>query len=281
MVIAFVTPLSMASTNCRREINFALSREKPFLSVILEPTDMPVGMELQLSSQRSVVRYNYPSWETFMSKILTCPGLVPCRIPEGEQTAAAAQPAAETAQPVTLTVTLPAAPPTPKEETEPASQPAPTVKAEKAAEQEADKSTEKQHLPEEKKKKTKKIRMTEEKPLMKRLRFLVIPAVIALILVFFWPHLLAIALPLLVFTLIFFLLGGGSSASCQGETGFSWGSSECNNGNLNLSGKTFSQQNQVKKYRAYRSEDMLPEQKQSQRQRRIRRSAEAGRPSDQ
>ena len=92
MVIAFVTPLSMASTNCRREINFALAREKPFLSVILEPTDMPVGMELQLSSQRSVVRYNYPSWETFMSKILACPGLVPCRIPEGEQPAAAAQP---------------------------------------------------------------------------------------------------------------------------------------------------------------------------------------------
>jgi len=52
MAIAFVSPNSMASVNCRREINFALSRQKPFPSVVLAPTEMPQGMELQLSPQQ-------------------------------------------------------------------------------------------------------------------------------------------------------------------------------------------------------------------------------------
>lgn len=79
MVIAFVTPHSMASQNCRREINFALSKEKPFLSILLEKTQMPLGMEMQLSAQQSILRYNYSTWDAFISKILKCPDIVPCR----------------------------------------------------------------------------------------------------------------------------------------------------------------------------------------------------------
>lgn len=79
MAIAFVTPNSMASVNCRREINFAMSKQKPFLSVVLEPTEMPLGMELQLSAQQSVLRYNYRSEEKFMEKICACPDLDCCK----------------------------------------------------------------------------------------------------------------------------------------------------------------------------------------------------------
>ena len=79
MVIAFVSPNSMASVNCRREINFALSKEKPFLSVVMEPTEMPLGMELQLSAQQSVLRHNYREEEAFLEKICACPGLAPCK----------------------------------------------------------------------------------------------------------------------------------------------------------------------------------------------------------
>ena len=82
MVIAFITPSSMASRNCRREINFALSKEKPFLSVVLEKTNMPLGMEMQLSAQQSILRYNYASREAFIDKILLCPDIAPCRRPE-------------------------------------------------------------------------------------------------------------------------------------------------------------------------------------------------------
>lgn len=96
MAIAFVSPNSMASVNCRREINFALSKQKPFLSIILQPTEMPLGMELQLSAQQSVIRHNYRSESQFIEKICSCPDLACCREPAAEHAAALSevQPAA-------------------------------------------------------------------------------------------------------------------------------------------------------------------------------------------
>ena len=91
LVLAFITNNSMASRNCRREINFSLSREKPFLSVVLEPTEMPLGMEMQLSAQQSIVRYNYDSWDAFIGKILLCPDLKSCERPQGEASKAKLQ----------------------------------------------------------------------------------------------------------------------------------------------------------------------------------------------
>ena len=79
MVMAFVTPNSMESQNCRREINFSLARNKPFLSILLEKTDMPLGMQMQLSAQQSIVRYNYDSWDGFIKKVLSCPDIEPCK----------------------------------------------------------------------------------------------------------------------------------------------------------------------------------------------------------
>lgn len=79
VVVAFVTQNSMNSQNCRREINFSLSREKPFLSVLMEQTEMPLGMQMQLSAQQSIVRYNFDTWEGFIAKILSCPDLAPCQ----------------------------------------------------------------------------------------------------------------------------------------------------------------------------------------------------------
>lgn len=88
MTMAFISPNSMASPNCRREINFALSRQKAFLSVVLNPTEMPLGMELQLSAQQSVIRYNYRTEEQFIQKICSCPDLACCQeqpaLPEQE-----------------------------------------------------------------------------------------------------------------------------------------------------------------------------------------------------
>ena len=79
LVIAFISPNSADSPNCRREINFALSKNKPFLSIFLEPTDMPLGMEMQLSAQQSIFKYNYSTWEGFCNKILMTPELSLCK----------------------------------------------------------------------------------------------------------------------------------------------------------------------------------------------------------
>jgi len=80
MVIAMITPNSMDSHNCRREINFALSRRKPFLALILEPTKMSLGMEMQLSAQHNIYLQNYSKWDDFIDKILVCEDLQPCKI---------------------------------------------------------------------------------------------------------------------------------------------------------------------------------------------------------
>ena len=62
--IAFISPNSMDSPNCRREINYAISRNKNFLTVILEPTELSPGMEMQLSTYQSVLAYKYGPNET-------------------------------------------------------------------------------------------------------------------------------------------------------------------------------------------------------------------------
>ena len=80
MVLAMITNDSMDSVNCRREINYAMSKGKPLLSVVLEKTEIPAGMELQLSSQQSVLRYNFTDEVRFLDKIESCSYMDPCKI---------------------------------------------------------------------------------------------------------------------------------------------------------------------------------------------------------
>ena len=79
LLLAFISPNAVASSNVRREINYALSKEKPFLSIVLEPTEMSPGMEMQLSSCQSIIKYKYSSWESFMRKLYLCSELEVCR----------------------------------------------------------------------------------------------------------------------------------------------------------------------------------------------------------
>ncbi len=66
--IAFITKNSLNSHNCRREINFALLKKVPFLSVILEPVQMSLGMEMQLSSSQSIFKYTLEE-DAFFNKL--------------------------------------------------------------------------------------------------------------------------------------------------------------------------------------------------------------------
>ena len=87
MVLSFLTPNAVNSVNCRREVNFALSKDKPVLAIYMEKFEIPAGMELQLSSQQNVLYYNYDSEERFLDKVETCQYLGPCR--RGDSPAAA------------------------------------------------------------------------------------------------------------------------------------------------------------------------------------------------
>ena len=79
VVLAFVSPESIASSNCRREVTYALSKQKPFLGVILTPTKMSPGMEMQLSAQQCILRYNCKNDQDFYQKLLGGEILAPCR----------------------------------------------------------------------------------------------------------------------------------------------------------------------------------------------------------
>jgi TolB-like protein len=56
VVLFFVTPKSVISSNCLKELNFALSRERRILVTYLEPTELPPGLELSLSDVQAVIR---------------------------------------------------------------------------------------------------------------------------------------------------------------------------------------------------------------------------------
>lgn len=83
-VLFFASPNSVASENCRRELNFTMSRNKKFLTIITEPTDFSLGMELQLSSHQSVMKYEHASDEDFYNKLFSTNIFNNCLKEEGE-----------------------------------------------------------------------------------------------------------------------------------------------------------------------------------------------------
>ena len=52
MVLSVLTPSAVNSVNCRREINFALSKNKPVLTIYMEDIELPVGLTCGLARGR-------------------------------------------------------------------------------------------------------------------------------------------------------------------------------------------------------------------------------------
>ena len=53
-LVFFVTPASVASRHCRDEVNYALRRDTPVLSVHLAPTVLPDGLDLSLGMSQAI-----------------------------------------------------------------------------------------------------------------------------------------------------------------------------------------------------------------------------------
>ena len=77
--IYFISENSLQSNNCKREVNFALSKNKGFLSIVLEPVEMSLGLELQIATYMSLIRYKYASEQQFIDKLIGVDILKPCR----------------------------------------------------------------------------------------------------------------------------------------------------------------------------------------------------------
>lgn len=78
LCIAFLSGNALDSHNCRREINFALLKKKPFLSVVLEPVALSLGIEMQLSATQSILKYEISSEAEFFRILYSAPPLAGC-----------------------------------------------------------------------------------------------------------------------------------------------------------------------------------------------------------
>ncbi|MAF08774.1 MAG: hypothetical protein CL389_13105 [Acidiferrobacteraceae bacterium] len=72
LFLYFISPRSVVSANCLKEVNFCLSRERKVLSVHLEKTELPMGLELSLSDMQAIIRADHttPSYERKLSDSL-------------------------------------------------------------------------------------------------------------------------------------------------------------------------------------------------------------------
>ncbi len=78
--VLFVSNAYMNSQNCKREINFAISRKKEILSVYLEEVNLSPGMEMQLGTYQAFFRNRFPSDEAFCSSLCSEDFFTSCRV---------------------------------------------------------------------------------------------------------------------------------------------------------------------------------------------------------
>lgn len=80
--LAFISANALESHNCRKEFNFALMKNMPSLSVILEPVQLTPVMKMQMSSVQAIYFYECRA-EEFHEKLLKMPALSMCRDTDG------------------------------------------------------------------------------------------------------------------------------------------------------------------------------------------------------
>ncbi len=78
VVIAFISSSALESQNCRREINFAISKRKEMLTVYIEDIKLSLGMEMQLGTTQAIFYTRMP-YEIFLQNLEAADILKPCR----------------------------------------------------------------------------------------------------------------------------------------------------------------------------------------------------------
>lgn len=78
--VLFVSNAYLQSQNCKRELNFAISRKKEILSVFLEDVDLSPGMEMQLGTYQSIYRSRFGLDQFFHDSLCKEPFFDACRL---------------------------------------------------------------------------------------------------------------------------------------------------------------------------------------------------------
>lgn len=83
-VIAFISTNALNSPNCRREINFAISKGKELLAVYLEDVTLSYGTQMQLDTLQALLRWRHISEDSFLDALCDCRMLQRCRTSGGQ-----------------------------------------------------------------------------------------------------------------------------------------------------------------------------------------------------
>jgi hypothetical protein len=78
LCMAFISENAVASHNCRREISYALQKNRPLLSVFLEETVLSPGIEMQLSAYQCLYAYELKHLSKCLSKIASVSAVKAC-----------------------------------------------------------------------------------------------------------------------------------------------------------------------------------------------------------
>ena len=73
LFLFFATERSIASDNCQQEVNFAVGRSKPILTVHLESAALTPGMELALSHRQAIMKFELGDDE-YQARLITAIG---------------------------------------------------------------------------------------------------------------------------------------------------------------------------------------------------------------
>ena len=105
-VLAFISRSAIESKNCRREINFAIAKDKPLLAVYLEECELPLGMQMQLDTLQALFCTTTDEIDALIQKFQVTEVLQDARAKEAPVTEEQApiileEPAAEEQSPLT------------------------------------------------------------------------------------------------------------------------------------------------------------------------------------
>ena len=67
--VFFITPNSVASENCRRELNYAIEEGRSILAVHLRETDVPGGIRLNINNRQAILKHRLDA-DVYRSSLL-------------------------------------------------------------------------------------------------------------------------------------------------------------------------------------------------------------------
>ena len=82
--VLFISNAYLESQNCKRELNFAISRKKEILSIFLEDVRLSPGVEMQLGTYQAIHKNRFPGEQPFIDSLCREHFFDSCRIGEAQ-----------------------------------------------------------------------------------------------------------------------------------------------------------------------------------------------------